>query len=437
MPTNQNSGSDTRTIKVEYLPRVEGEGALAVQVRNGAVTDVKLKIFEPPRFFEALLRGRRFDEAPDITARICGICPVAYQFSSAQAMEDVCGVEVGGQLRALRRLLYCGEWIESHTLHVFMLHLPDFLGYEGAVDMARDHPELVSKALELKKIGNEVMAVVGGREVHPINVRLGGWYRAPRKRELAPLVDRLERARELALEAVAATSRLEFPDYDRDYELVALREPGEYPIHRGRIVSSLGLDIAVDEYDEHFVEEHVAWSNALHSSLRERGSYLCGPLARFALSFDELSPLAKEAAAGAGLRAGERNPFRSIVVRSVELVYAADEALRLIAEYEEPDAPAVEVQPRAGVGFGCTEAPRGILYHRYRIDADGTILDAKIVPPTSQNQRTIEEDLRGVVERSLDVPDDELSRLCEQTIRNYDPCISCATHFLELEVERR
>ena len=409
---------------------------MLVKIRAGRVEEVKLDIYEPPRFFEAFLRGRGFAEAPDITARICGICPVAYQMSACAAMEDVCGVEVDGQLRALRRLLYCGEWIESHALHVFMLHLPDFLGYESAIELAKDRPDVVASALELKKIGNELMALVGGREVHPVNVRVGGWYRAPRKRELRPLVEKLERAREIALDTVRLTAALDFPDYRQEYELVALSEPGEYPIDRGRIVSSRGLDIAVSEYDDHFVEEQVPWSNALHSRLRERGSYLCGPLARFALGHDELSPLAREAAAEAGLGRDERNPFRSIVVRAVELVYAADEALRLIAAYEEPDAPAVRAEPRAGVGYGCTEAPRGILYHRYELDGEGTILDAKIVPPTSQNQRTIEEDLRGVVERSLDVPDRELTLLCEQTIRNYDPCISCATHFLTLEVER-
>jgi coenzyme F420-reducing hydrogenase alpha subunit len=425
-----------RTIKTDYLARVEGEGGMTVRIRDGRVAEVALRIYEPPRFFEAFLRGRAFTEAPDITARICGICPVAYQMSSVQAMEQACGVEVEGQLRALRRLLYCGEWIESHALHVFMLHAPDFLGYESAVHMAREHPELVQKALDLKKTGNEVMTVVGGREVHPINVRVGGWYRAPRKRELAALVEKLERAREIALETVDVTAGLDFPDYEYDYELVALSEPGEYPIDRGRIVSNRGLDIEVSEYEEHFVEEHVARSNALHSRLRERGSYLCGPLARYALAHDRLSTVAREAAASAGLSPSERNPFRSIVVRAVELVYAADEALRLIADYEEPDAPAVEIEPRAGVGHGCTEAPRGILYHRYELDTDGTILDAKIVPPTSQNQRAIEQDLRGVVERSLDLPDDELALLCEQSIRNYDPCISCATHFLRLEVDR-
>ncbi len=426
----------TKTIKTDYLARVEGEGAMHVKIEGDRVTDVKLKIYEPPRFFEAFLRGRGFTEAPDITARICGICPVAYQTSSVLAMEDACGVEVGGQVRALRRLLYCGEWLESHALHVFMLHAPDFLGYPSAIELARDMPEVVQQALELKKTGNRLMTVIGGREVHPINVRVGGFYRAPTPGELAPLVDPLERAREIALATVRLVSTFHFPDFEQDYELVALADPDLYPIDLGRVVSNRGLDIPVCEYDEHFVEEHVEWSNALHSRVIERGSYLCGPMARFALAFDRLSPLARESAAEAGIDASERNPFKSIVIRAVELVYAADEALRLIAEYEEPDAPAVEVVPRAGVGYGASEAPRGVCYHRYRIDDEGTILDAKIVPPTSQNQRTIEEDLRGVVERSLDLSDEQLGLLCEQAIRNYDPCISCATHFLKLEVER-
>jgi len=426
----------TKTIRTDYLARVEGEGAMLVRIRDGRVDEVKLRIYEPPRFFEAFLRGRAFTEAPDITARICGICPVAYQVSSMLAMEAACGVELGGQLRALRRLLYCGEWIESHALHVFMLHAPDFLGYPSAVELAADHRELVERALHLKKTGNAVMRVIGGREIHPINVRVGGFYRVPERRELEALVPDLERAREFALETVRFTAGFDFPELEQDYELVSLRDPEVYPIDRGRLVSNRGLDIGAAEYEEHFVEEHVEWSNALHSRVIERGSYLVGPLARFALNADRLSPLAAEAAREAGLEPTERNPFRSIVVRAVELVYAADEALRLIAEYEPPDRPAVEVVPRAGVGHGMSEAPRGVLYHHYRLDEDGTILEAKIVPPTSQNQKTIESDLRGVVERYLDLPDAELALRCEQSIRNYDPCISCATHFLKLEVDR-
>ncbi len=281
------------------------------------------------------------------------------------------------------------------------------------------------------------MTVVGGREIHPINVRVGGFYRAPSRRELRTLVEPLERAREAALETVRWTAGFEFPERQVECELVALSHPDEYAIERGRIRSDAGLDIAVAEYDEHFEEEHVERSNAFHSHLRERGTYLCGPLARFALNHEQLSPLALEAAREVGLEAPCRDPFRSIVVRSVELVYACDEALRIIDEYEQPDEPAVTVEPVAGMGFGASEAPRGLLFHRYRIDGEGTILDAKIVPPTSQNQTAIEDDLRAVVSRYADLEDDELRTLCEQTIRNYDPCISCATHFLQLEVERR
>jgi coenzyme F420-reducing hydrogenase alpha subunit len=424
-----------RNIVTRLLARVEGEGAMRVRVRDGRVDDVQLEIYEPPRFFEAFLRGRKFTEVPDITARICGICPVAYQMSSIAAMEDVCGVEVPEPVRLLRRLLYCGEWVESHGLHVFMLHAPDFLGYASGFEMARDHPDLVNSALRLKKAGNELMRVIGGREIHPINVRVGGFYRAPTRRELAPVVDQLGRAREFALEAVAWTASLPCPEFEEEFEFVALRGVGEYPIEGGRIASSGGLDIVAAGYQERFAEHQVPHSTALHSTL-DGGRYLTGPLARYALNRDMLSPLAREAASEAGLGAVVTNPFRSIVVRAVEILYALDEALRIIDAYEPPDPPSVEVEPRAGVGYGATEAPRGLLWHRYEIDSDGTVLDAKIVPPTSQNQGRIEQSLYGFVEQHVDLPDDELHLRCEQAIRSYDPCISCATHFLKLEIDR-
>jgi sulfhydrogenase subunit alpha len=425
-----------REILTEVLARVEGEGAMEVRIRDGQVQDVRLRIYEPPRFFEAFLRGRRFTEVPDITARICGICPVAYQMSSIAAMEDLCGVEVAPQVRALRRLLYCGEWIESHVLHVFMLHAPDFLGYANAFEMARDHGAVVEQALALKKAGNTIMRVVGGREIHPINVRVGGFYRAPTRAELEPVVQELERAREFAVEAVGFTASLPFPDFEEDFVFLALSDPDVYAIEGGRLRSSTGLDLGPSEFDEHVVEEHVEHSTALHSRLRDGTRYLVGPLARYALSRERLSPVAREAADAAGLQGVCRNPFRSIVVRAVEILYALDEALRLIEAYERPDPPAVEVLPRAGAGHGWTEAPRGMLWHRYAVDDDGTILDAKIVPPTSQNQGRIEQSLHGFVQQHVDLDDDELRLRCEQAVRSYDPCISCATHFLRLEVDR-
>ena len=425
-----------RLITADPLARVEGEGALHVRLRDGQVQDVRLRIFEPPRFFEAFLRGRSFTEVPDITARICGICPVAYQLSSIAAMEDLCGVVAPEPIGALRRLLYCGEWIESHALHVFFLHGPDFLGYPNAFAMARDHRGIVERALQLKKAGNALMRVVGGREIHPVNVRVGGFYRAPTRLELAPVAEELRVAREFALEAVAWTAALPCPDHDEDFEFVALREPDRYAIEAGRLASSGGLDLAPAEFPEHFAEHQVPHSTALHSRLRDGRAYLTGPLARYALSSDRLSPVARDAAAAAGLGAVCRNPYRSIVVRAVEILYAVDEALRLLDAYQPPEPPAVPVDPRAGTGHGWTEAPRGMLWHRYAIDGDGTILDARIVPPTSQNQARIEESLSSVVAAHAGLDDDELQLRCEQAVRSYDPCISCATHFLKLQIER-
>jgi sulfhydrogenase subunit alpha len=426
----------TRTIRVDLIARVEGEGALDLHIRDGRVTSAQLKIFEPPRFFEAMLRGRGFAEAPDITARICGICPVAYQMSSVHAMEDALGVTVTGQLRALRRMLYCGEWIESHALHVVMLHAPDFLGYPDAIQMAGAHGDVVRRGLALKKAGNELMRLLGGREIHPVNVRVGGFYRVPSRAEFAPVTEALKRARDMAVEIVRWVAQFPFPDFERDYEFVALRHPDEYPINAGRIVSSRGLDITAAEYDGEFEERHVAHSTALQSVLKRRGSYLVGPMARYNLNFDLLPADIQAFAREAGLGPVCRNPFQSIIVRAIEVVYACDEALRLIAAYRPPETAHVPITPRAGVGHACTEAPRGILYHRYTLGEDGTILDARIVPPTSQNQLCIEEDLREVATRALDLSDDALRDRCEQTIRNYDPCISCACHFLKLVVHR-
>ncbi len=421
---------------MDVLTRVEGEGALDLHIRDGKVEEAQLRIFEPPRLFEALLRGRDFKEAPDITARICGICPIAYQMSAVHAMEDALGLTVEGPLRALRRLIYCGEWIESHVLHIVMLHAPDFLEYPDAIQMAREHGEMVQAGLTLKKAGNEILRLLGGREIHPVNVKVGGFYRVPAKSELRPLAEQLKSARDLAVKILGWVSGFPFPDFARDYEFVALRHPQEYPFNEGRLVSTRGIDIPVCDFDTVFEERHVAHSTALQAVIRRRGAYLVGPLARYAINFDRLSPEVQALAKTAGLDRNCHNPFQSILVRSVEVVHACEEALRLIDAYEMPDAPAIAAVPRAGIGHGCTEAPRGICYHRYEIDGEGAIVSARIVPPTSQNQLSIEEDLRGVAAENIALADAALRARCEQTIRNYDPCISCSTHFLKLTVHR-
>lgn len=424
----------TRTIHVESLARVEGEGALYVRTCGNKVQDVQLKIFEPPRFFEAFLRGRAYTEAPDITARICGICPVAYQMSAVHAVENAFGVIIPPYLRELRRLLYCGEWIESHTLHVYMLHAPDFLGFEDAIRMAKDHPKEVERGLQLKKAGNEIVKLFGGREIHPINVKVGGFYKLPCRLDAAILLEKLKKARDAALETVLWVAEFPFPQFELDYEFVALAHPNEYPFNEGRLISNRGLDIDIRDYDKHFEETHVAHTNALHSTLTGRGEYFVGPMARYNLNADRLSPLVKSAREKIGFPNFCKNPFQSIIVRSLEVLYACDEAVRILTNYSDQHSPAVEILPRVGTGHAGTEAPRGILYHRYRFAEDGKIEDAKIVPPTSQNQKTIESDLRQLVEKSINLSQTKLVRLCEQAIRNYDPCISCATHFLKLEV---
>lgn len=430
-----NMSEKSRVIKVDYLARVEGEGALYVKIKEGKVIDVKFKIFEPPRFFEAFLRGRKFSEAPDITARICGICPIAYETSAVQAFERLFGIEIEESVRELRRLIYFGEWIESHMLHAFLLHAPDFLGYQDALQMAKDHPEIVKKALKAKKIGNDIVIFLGGREIHPVSLRVGGFYKVPRRRELESLRERVKEGRQLALDLLNWATTLDYPDFEQDYEFVSLRHPEEYGIIEGRIVSNKGLNIDWSEYDDNFVEEHIPYTNALHSKIKDRGYYMVGPLARLNLNYDKLSPEVKQELENLGIRLPILNPFKSIIARCVETFYAYDEALKIIENYKEPPKPYADYKVKAGVAYGCSEAPRGILYHRYEVSQDGTIISAKIVPPTAQNQGRVEEDLRNLIPKMLNLSKEELTWRCEQAIRNYDPCISCSVHFLKLRIE--
>jgi coenzyme F420-reducing hydrogenase alpha subunit len=356
--------------------------------------------------------------------------------SSIQAMETGFGVRVDDGIRALRRLIYCGEWIESHVLHIYMLHAPDFLGYQDAVQLAGDFPDIVKRGLELKKIGNHLLALIGGREIHPINIKVGGFYKAPKKKELFALVDQLKWAREASYETVRWVATLPFPDFEQDYEFVALRHPEEYAIIEGDLVSNKGLNIPIREFANYFEEEHVEHSTSLHAVIKGRGPYHVGPLARFNLNFEQLSPVARQASQEVGLTSRCLNPFKSIIARAVETLYACDEALRIIETYEMPDKPSIEVEPRAMTGCGCTEAPRGILWHRYRVDENGTIQDARIVPPTSQNQKMIEADLLHFTQKNIHLPQDKLTWMCEQAVRNYDPCISCSCHFLKVKIDR-
>lgn len=429
--------NDSRTIRVQAMTRVEGEGGLLIRLRDGRIDEVQLNIFEPPRLFEAMLRGRPLEEVPDITARICGICPVAYQMSSVHALEAALGVQVPLETRQLRRLLYCGEWIESHALHVHLLNVPDFLSFDSAISMARQYPDEVNRGLQLKKYGNKLLDLLGGRAVHPINVAVGGFYRLPRREEMLALVPDFEKCLQAAVDATQWIAKFDFPDFEQPYDFVALWHPDEYPMCEGKIVSTDGLSIDVGDFEQHFREHQVPHSTALQAVRLDTGrTYFLGPLARINLNRDKLMPTARNLADEIALELPCRNPFKSILARSLEIVHAYEEALSIVQAYDRRQPPRIRYAYREGEGAAATEAPRGLLYHRYGIDRDGLVTAANIIPPTSQNQSRIEDDLKDYLPRVLALPDDQVAAACERLVRTYDPCISCSTHFLKVKLER-
>ncbi len=352
--------SEPRTIRVEALARVEGEGGLFVRLSGGEVVEARLDIYEPPRLFERLLVGKPLEEVPDITARICGICPVAYQMSTVHSLEAALGVTISPGVRQLRRLLYCGEWIESHALHVHLLNAPDFLGFPSGLDLASKDPKAVERGLRLKKYGNHLLEVLGGRAVHPINVAVGGFYRIPSQSALQALIPELEWGLAASVEAAQWVAGFDFPDFESDGPLVALVHDDEYPMNEGRLGIGADRTIAVSQYEQTFREFQVPHSTALHSVLAENDRpYLVGPLARVGLNRPRLHPLAGKTADAIGLAPDCRNPFKSILARAVELVQAFAEALDIVRGFA-PFSPArASYQHRAGSGCAATEsAPR-------------------------------------------------------------------------------
>jgi sulfhydrogenase subunit alpha len=424
------------SIKVPVLTRVEGEGALQLQIKNGAIQDLQLRIYEPPRLFEKMLEGREPNDVIDIVARICGICPVAYQMTAVQAFENLCEVKISPWIRAMRRVFYCGEWLQSHALHIHMLAAPDFLGFTNIIEMATQHAAVVRRGLRLQTLGNDLIELFGTRSVHPVGVQVGGFYTAPAVTDVANIVERLQAAKQEADDLVRWTASLSLPQEEQVFVSVALRHPTEYPMNEGRIVSSAGLDIDCHEYPAHFREHQVPHSTALHALLQDK-PYLVGPLARINVNHDRLPVELRELLTRCGFSFPSQNMFHSIVARAAECWLAIDEALRLLQDYASPSQAAITWQARAGTCMMATEAPRGLLWHHYDLDAAGRVQTARIVPPTSQNQARIEEDLRYSFENlDLNQSDDALRLHGETVIRNYDPCISCATHFLQLEVQR-
>ncbi len=423
-------------IHIPALARVEGEGALTIRVKDGSISEILLNIYEPPRFFEGFLIGRYFQEVPDITARICGICPVAYQMSSVQALEAAMQVNISPEIRQLRQLLYCAEYIESHALHIYLLQAPDLVSQESALSLAAEAPDLVKQGLRLKKIGNELLKTIGGRSVHPVNTCVGGFYRWPSEDAIHNLVTELEWARQASIDTLQWAAELNYPDFEQDYEFVALNRVEEYAIYDGDILSSKAKRISPAEFEKHYIETHVERSNALHSHTLENSTYFVGPLARFNLNFKKLSKIAREAANSIRFKPPVRNPYKGLLARAVELVHTCDLAIELAGSYRPQGPSHVEFSLRPGEGWGVSEAPRGLLYHRYVIDEQGLIRFARITPPTAQNFAQMEADLWALAPSVVKLPQEEASLTCEHLLRSYDPCISCATHFLKLDIAR-
>ena len=426
-----------KTIEVPALARVEGEGGLYIEVKDDKVVEIRLDIYEPPRFFEGFLAGRYFQEVPDITARICGICPVAYQMSSVIALEKALNVEVSPQIYALRRLMYCGEYIESHALHIYLLQAPDLLGQPSALDLAAIAPEVVKNALRMKKAGNEVLKAIGGRSVHPVNACVGGFHRWPDKAPLQALLPELEWGLEAARETVRWSITLPYPDLEIDYEFVAIHHPEEYGVMRGEVWSSKGHKTSAADYEMRYFEEHVQRSNALHGHTALGGTYLVGPLARMNLNHEQLLPEAQKALKDTKLNLPLKNPYKGLIARAVELVNFYEEAIQLIKAYNSDGPAHSNLKIKAGEGCGISEAPRGLLYHRYKIDEQGMVKFAKIVPPTAQNLPRIEADLLAMAPQLIKMEQEKATLTAEHLVRAYDPCISCATHFLKLKVENK
>ena len=425
----------TKNIEVPALSRVEGEGGLYITIKNGVAKDIKLNIYEPPRFFEGFLQGRFLQDVPDITSRICGICPVAYQMSSVRALEKALEITVSEQTRLVRDLLYCAEFIQSHVLHIYMLQGPDLTGHESALTLAVDAPEAVANALRSKKIGNSLLKAIGGRSIHPVNTCVGGFYKWPKIEDLNALLPDLEWGLEHALDTVRWAMTLPFPDFEVEYEFVAISNPNQYGILDGNILSSKIGKITEEEFENHYLEKQVEHSNALHSHSKDGQPYMVGPMARFNLNFEKFGELAKKISSEVNFAPPINNPYKGLIVRAIENVEVYDRAIQLIKSYNPSGPSDQKLNLRAGSGAAASEAPRGLLYHRYEIDENGFILKAKITPPTAQNLARMEADLWQLSPKVLKLEHEEATLECEHLVRAYDPCISCATHFLKLTKE--
>ncbi|MGD8464379.1 MAG: Ni/Fe hydrogenase subunit alpha [Anaerolineae bacterium] len=423
------------SVNVHHLTRVEGHGNIVVDVKNGELLKCQLEIVEAPRFFEAMLRGRPYHEASHITSRICGICATGHATASLRATENALSVEVSEQTELLRKLLFHGEIIDSHVLHVYMLVAPDFLGVGSVLPLASSHPEVVKRALRIKQLSGDLCAMISGRHTHPIAMTVGGFTHLPTIEELLEMRKRLVAAREDMDETIALLARLPWPAFERETEYVSLQKEEEYAFIDGRVATTDGFVYEIPEYRKVTNEYLVPHSTAKHTK-HNRESYMVGALARFNNNYDQLHPRAKAAAETLGMEPVVTNSFLNSAAQAIEMVHCIEDSIRLIDELVDrgiEEGPRYEFQGQGGEGVGSCDVPRGILFHNYVIDDEGKIQEANCVIPTGQNYGNMEADMRALVPQILDRPREEITHMMEMLIRAYDPCISCSTHFLDVE----
>lgn len=421
-----------KRVEVEYLTRVEGEGSLHITIEGDQVKELYINVFESPRLFEAFMVGRRFDEVHRIASRICGICCVAHQITALRAIEKALGVEVSEQTKKLRELLALSGLIQSHALHFFFLGLPDLVGHESLISMASEYPDVAKYGLSLKKVGNDLTELLGGRPTHPVTTVVGGFTKLPKQQSLQEFKKVLEEAKGYLEKTAEFVSKLEIPQFSRRCEHVALWAENRYAVNEGRLRSTEGLDISEDDYPANIEEWHEVHSNAKHTRVVGRSELLVGPLARVNISFDELSPFAKEIANTLGFKPVDYNPHSQHLARVIELAQFIDQSIEIIDELELRDEKPIKPEPRAGEGIAVTEAPRGILYHHYRLNRMGFVEWANVTTPTVHNVHAAEKDLLQLVPKIADKPVEEIRRVCEELIRTYDFCLSCSVHLTKL-----
>jgi coenzyme F420-reducing hydrogenase alpha subunit len=420
---------EEKLVTVDYIARVEGQGAINIKIaKDGKVEHLRFRIFEPPRFFESFLVGRRYDEVMEIASRICGICPVAHQITALRAVENALGIEPSEQTRDLRKLTAISAHIQSNVLSMYFLSLPDLMGYESIIPMVKEHGEIVKRGLMLKKLGNDITDLIGGRAVHPVTMIVDGFTALPNKNKLLVMRKRLVEAKKDAVKTVNLFSELEIPDFTRRCEHAAISDPNEYAINEGRFMSTEGLDIDEMNYRDHIYEKQKTYSTALHSYIKNRDSFMVGPLPRVNINLKHMSDDAQDAAKQSGIKFPNFNPFVSHLARAIELVQNIDASIEIIDRLPLKEERRDVVSCRAGFGAAITEAPRGSLYHSYLLDNNGIVRKADLVPPTAHNANNVEKDMHAFVQTLLDLPLNEITLKCEMLIRAYDPCISCSTH---------